>query len=291
MRHLPYALAALCLTTLLPTAQAAEPDGAKPTKLKGLLITGGCCHDYENQKRIISEGLSQRISISWDIAHEGGDGRDHQVSIYKKENWADDYDIIVHNECFGGVTDDEFVKSIAAAHYMGKPAVFIHCALHSYRNSTGGADSWREAIGVTSRKHDKGKRSLKVVNQAADHPIMKDFPKTWDTPNGELYNIEHVWDNCTPLATAYSVQEERDMVVIWANEFGGTKMFGTSLGHHNETMNNDIWLDTVARGVLWATDHLQKNGEPEKGYEGTGEKPIVIGNPVAEPDPKFQKKN
>ncbi|MCA8989706.1 MAG: ThuA domain-containing protein, partial [Planctomycetaceae bacterium] len=266
-----------CLAGFMtPSPSLQAEDAAPKTKLKGLLITGGCCHDYQNQKRIISEGLSQRLSISWDIIHEGGDGKEHKVSVYSEPNWAKKYDIIVHNECFGGVTDDKFVESIAAAHYGGTPGVFIHCALHSYRNATQGAESWREAIGVTSWKHDRKNTSLEVVNQAADHPIMKAFPEKWQTPNGELYNIEKVWDNCLPLATAYSKEQERDMVVIWANQFGGTRMFGTSLGHHNETMNTEVWLDVVSRGVLWATNHLQSDGTPEAGFEGTGVKPIVI---------------
>ncbi|TWT62149.1 ThuA domain-containing protein [Rubinisphaera italica] len=294
MRSIPLLILLLTACLNLTTSNRVIADDTKtkaPTKLKGLLITGGCCHDYENQKRIITEGLSQRLSISWDIVHEGGSGKDHKVSVYEKEGWAKDYEIIVHNECFGGVTDDEFVKSVAAAHYGGTPGVFIHCALHSYRNSTKGADSWREAIGLTSVRHDRAKLSLDVVNQAPDNPIMKAFPEKWETPNGELYQIDKIWENCTPLATAYSAENERDMVVIWSNQFGGTKMFGTSLGHHNETMNTDVWLDVVSRGVLWATNHLQENGKPEKGYEGTGVKPIVIGPIEAKPDPKFEKKN
>ncbi len=57
-------------------------------------------------------------------------------------------------------------------------------------------------------------------------------------------------------------------------------------------MNNDIWLDVVARGLLWSVDRIQPNGEPMKGYGGTGVKPIVLEEkqvalPV--PDPEFAK--
>ena len=41
-------------------AQSAEP-------LKALLITGGCCHDYTKQKLIISQGISKRANVDWDI--------------------------------------------------------------------------------------------------------------------------------------------------------------------------------------------------------------------------------
>jgi len=78
--------------------------------------------------------------------------------------------------------------------------------------------------------------------------------------------------------------------VIWANTFGKAKVFGTSIGHHNETMNTDIWLDLVGRGLLWTVDGLTDKGMPKPGYEGTGRKPIVLGKPKPEADPAFQKK-
>ena len=134
-------LSLLLLFCFLPLGIAQE----QPRPLKGLLITGGCCHDYENQKRIITGGLSQRVNIQWDVIHEGGTGRDHKVSVYSKPGWAKKYDVIFHNECFGGVKDDRFVAGIAEAHHAGVPAIFVHCSLHSYRNAPVGADAWREA--------------------------------------------------------------------------------------------------------------------------------------------------
>ena len=58
----------LCAITSALATQAAEP-------LKALLITGGCCHDYTKQKLIISQGISKRANVDWDIVHEGGKGR------------------------------------------------------------------------------------------------------------------------------------------------------------------------------------------------------------------------
>src|SRR5713101_8501524 len=61
---------------------AAEP-------LHALLITGGCCHDYQAQKKILSEGISARANVTWTILHEGdADGKDHKFSIYEKPDWA-----------------------------------------------------------------------------------------------------------------------------------------------------------------------------------------------------------
>ncbi|MEZ5942451.1 MAG: ThuA domain-containing protein [Planctomycetaceae bacterium] len=265
----------LVLCTSAVPSQAAEP-------LKGLLVTGGCCHDYGNQKLLITEGISQRANIEWDVVHEGGDARDFQVSVYKDPNWAMKYDVIVHNECFGAVDNAEFIKGITQAHYNGVPGVFIHCSLHSYRAAGEGADPWRELIGVTSRSHEKH-RALKVRRLDVEHPVLIGFPKTWNTPNGELYKIEHVWDNCTPLLVAFGEDTQQDHFVAWVNKFGKARVFGTSLGHHNETMNSEEWLGLVSRGVLFVTGKLGDDGKPIDGYAGSGIKPIQI--PALEPVP------
>ena len=44
------------------------------------------------------------------------------------------------------------------------------------------------------------------------------------------------------------------------------KVFGTSLGHHNETQETDEFLDLVARGLLWTCDKLDDDGKPLEGY-------------------------
>ena len=97
---------------------ADEKKAGEVKPLKALMITGGCCHDYNNQKVIISGGVSERAKVDWDIVHEGGTSRNHKVSIYSNPDWTKGYDVIVHNECFGAVKDDAFVQSIAAAHRL-----------------------------------------------------------------------------------------------------------------------------------------------------------------------------
>lgn len=265
MKRIPTFLILTLLVAVAPLSAEEKP------KLKGLLISGGCCHDYVKQKLIISEGLSQRISIEWDFV-DGPKGRDTKLDIYSKKDWAKGYDIVVHNECYGGVEDVEFVEKIVKGHTeSGVPGVVIHCSMHTYRAAK--TDEWRKLLGVTTVRHEKSKRQLLVTNRAPKNPIMADFPKEWKTPNGELYVIDNVWDNCTPLATAYSEEVKKDLVCMWTNTYGKARIFGTTLGHHNETMLAEEWLDTVARGVLWSVDKLSDEGEPVEGYAGTGKAP------------------
>jgi len=74
------AFAWLIVHLLSATAAAAEPG--RP--LEVLYITGGCCHDYEGQKAVITAGLSARARIRTTVVHEGGAATTHRVSIYSK---------------------------------------------------------------------------------------------------------------------------------------------------------------------------------------------------------------
>src|SRR5947209_15518206 len=104
----------LLICALCAVASAVEP-------LRALMITGGCCHDYEAQKKILSEGISARANVTWTIIHEGGDSRDTKFSIYNKPDWTKGFDVVVHNECSGFVTNVDWVEHIAKGHFEGVP--------------------------------------------------------------------------------------------------------------------------------------------------------------------------
>lgn len=256
LRSLPFAF--LFLFSFCLVGRAAPP--AKP--LQALMICGGCCHDYLNQKTIIAEGISNRANVQFTVVHEGND-RTNRVSIYEKPGWWKGYDVIVHNECFGMIKDDNYIENIAAAHAAGLPAVMLHCSTHSYR--AGSTDAWRATLGLRSMSHDKN-RDLLIKNVKPDHPVMKGFPTEWRNPKDELYRNEKVWPTVTALGTAYSEESQKDHIVIWLNNYGKTRVFATTLGHGNDTMKSGVYLDLVSRGLLWACDKLDDNGTPKPGY-------------------------
>ena len=45
------------------------------------------------------------------------------------------------------------------------------------------------------------------------------------------------------------------------------RTFGTTIGHHNVTMEVPTYLDIVARGMLWSANKLNDDGTPKAGYE------------------------
>ena len=227
-------------------------NAEEPRPLRALLVTGGCCHDYTTQKQLIKTGLEERARIVVDVVQQGGQTTDARIPLYENPNWADGYDIVIHDECFSNVPDPAWTRRVLKPHQEGVPAVVIHCAMHCYRDGT---DQWFEFCGVTSRRHG-AHYAHEVLNRAADHPIMHGFGAGWANPAGELYWIERVWPNATPLAAAKNREKGNEEVCVWTNQYGQTRVFGTTLGHHNETVSAPQFLDLLTRGTLWACNQL-----------------------------------
>jgi type 1 glutamine amidotransferase len=232
--------------------------------LRALLISGGCCHDYTRQDKIIPDGVSARANVEWKVIQEGGSSSNHRISVYEEPGWADGYDVIVHNECFSDVKDVAFVQNVLKPHREGTAAVVIHCTMHTFRDLKTN-NIWREFLGVTTTHHGP-QQPLDVKNLKPEHPIMKAFPALWRTGNEELYAIDKVWPTATPLAQAYGLDNKRDHAVIWVNTYGKGRVFGTTMAHNNSTMQHTNYMNVLTRGLLWACDKLDENGEPKQGF-------------------------
>jgi type 1 glutamine amidotransferase len=256
------AVTAASIASAASLASAAEP-------LKVLYITGGCCHDYESQKAILVPGLETRANIEMTVLHEGGTSLDHKVSIYSQPDWSKGYDVVFHNECFADVKDPAFLRKIVAEHEKGTPAVVMHCAMHCYR---AGTDDWFKFCGVTSPGH--GKHYAYVAKTIAEHPVLAGLPKEWQLPKDELYYIDKLWPTATPLVEGMSEERKKMQTVIWTNQYGNARVFGTTIGHYPETVRQPEFLDLMTRGTLWAAGKLDADGTPAEGYEATSKEPV-----------------
>lgn len=256
---LPMALLSLLLAASL-VGQDKKKKDAKPEPIRALLVTGGCCHDYDTQKNLLMAGIGERAHVKWDFVHEQFDGKEHEISLYQDPDWAEGYDVVVHNECYGGVTNDAFVNRIVEGHLKaGATAVFLHCSMHSYRAAS--TDEYRKLIGVSSFNH--GAKHPITLKKLAAHPVIDPLPDGYVTPNGELYNTNpkthpdaKVWESATALAQGTIPSTAEPQVCVWVNEYRGMRTFSTTLGHHNETMADPVYLDLVTRGLLWTLGKL-----------------------------------
>jgi len=235
---------ALLLTMIPVDMNAAEKD--RP--IRALLVTGGCCHDYSRQKLILTKGVSARANVVWTVVHQGGTTTNTKIPLYEDPNWAEGFDIIVHNECFAGVKDQAWLDRILEPHRNGTPAILIHCAMHCYRTGT---DDWFEFAGVQSPGHG-AHYPFEVENLNPDHFIMSAFGDKWTAPKGELYHSVKVFPTATPLGHAKRKNDNKPQTCVWTNDYRGTRVFATTIGHYNETMVEPNYLDMMTRGLLWA---------------------------------------
>ncbi len=265
----PYRLAlCLCLGLLGFSGPGRAADAPKP--LRALLIAGGCCHDYAKQKDILKDGIEKRANIKVDIVYSPDKSTRAKFDIYEKKDWAKDYDVVIHDECSADVKDMDYVHNIVDAHANGVPAVNLHCAMHCYRTGT---DLWFKFIGIQSSAHGPQLPiAIKYLSEEKARPVITGLDD-WTTIHEELYNNIKIFDTATPLARGTQMVKQRDgsekaveYVVVWLNNYHGTRVFNTTIGHNNETVADPRYLDLVTRGLLWACGRLGPDGHPMEGY-------------------------
>lgn len=231
-----------------PQRGVAPPQATAP-RINALIVSGGCCHDYSLQAKVLMDAINRALPVDWTVVVQGGRGTRGSMPVYATAGWAKPFDIVVHNECLADVDDPDYVRKITNAHRAGPPALVIHCSMHSYRAAT--IDDWREFLGVTTRRHTSP-FAIPVKIAAKDHAIMKGFKGNWVTPVDELYVIEKLWPHATALATAVSPEDQKEYPLVWVNDYQGARVFGTTLGHGNDTWNDPAFQDLLTRGFKWA---------------------------------------
>jgi putative heme-binding domain-containing protein len=240
------------LATLLGVLVTSFTQADPPKPLRVLIVCGGCCHDYNTQKELLAKGMMERAHVDVEVVHQGGSATNSRIPLYESKEWSKGFDVVIHDECFADVKDNAYTQNIITPHREGLPGVVLHCAMHCYRDGT---DDWFQFCGVTSRRHG-AHYPHEVLNTDTAHPIMAKFGAAWANPAGELYWIEKVWPTAHPLASAKNKEQGNEEVCVWTNQYGKGRVFGTTLGHHNETVSAPEYLDLVTRGTLWACDKL-----------------------------------
>ena len=272
-------LAAFTLTTTL-FAQEAKP-------LKVLLITGGCCHDYAKQKDILKTGIEARINAIVTQVHTDDKSTKPPLAILGNPDYAKGFDVIIHDECAADIKEVDTVKGVLKPHMDGIPGVNLHCAMHCYRvgnpnqKQTAGTPEalWFDYLGLQSSGH--GPQEPIAINYTAkESPITKGLDN-WTTIKEELYNNIQITTGKELAKGAQTVKKKKkeadgtevessnttETVVAWTNLYQGkTRVFSTTIGHNNATVEDARYLDLVTRGLLWATGKLGEDGKIAAGY-------------------------
>ena len=276
MRKMQLVIAASLLGLGLTPIPLPATD-AKP--LRVLLITGGCCHDYANQKDILKQGLEARANLVVDQIHSDNGSTKPPLAIYGNPNYAKGYDVVIHDECAADINDPAVIKGVLAPHRAGTPGVNLHCGMHCYRignpsePAIAGAERamWFDYLGLQSSGHGP---QLPIAIQYLDKSsALTRGLADWTTINEELYNNIQIFPTATPLAHGKQITKNKDgtpkeneTVVTWVNTYHGTRVFSSTIGHNNATVADARYLDLVTRGLLWACGKLDYQGNITPGY-------------------------
>ena len=218
-------------------------------------------------KRISSPGASAPHHVEWTVAYDPDSSTRHLHPVYAKPDWAKGFDVVVHDECSADVRDLRTIETILKPHKEGLPGVVLHCAKHCYRTEGWNrkiATPWMQFTGLISTGHGPQDRS-------ASDSLTKTLRSSGPWPAGRRSR-----KSCTttpqassrrPLrSSARGKQGSADAAVVWTNIYNGkTRVFGTTLGHNNQTVADPRFLDLVTRGLLWSVDKLDDQYLKEAG--------------------------
>ena len=245
---------------------------AETKPLKVMLITGGCCHDYKTQTELLKKGIEERIQAEVVQIHVDDKTTKPALPIFGNPDYAAGFDVVIHDECAAGITDPVVIAGVLKPHVDGTPAVNLHCAMHSYRfgdfkqkvEPTADNGKWFEFLGLQSTGHGPQK-PIDIAFVDKEHHITKTLAD-WTTINEELYNNIAIHEGAHVLAKGK--QGNQETVVAWTNLYGAkkTRVFGTTIGHNNDTVGDARYLDLVTRGLLWACGKIDEKGNIAAGY-------------------------
>ncbi len=248
-------LALALLSSLFCTTAFSQESKTKTKTIRALLIAGGCCHDYAKQQEALCKGIQSLANVQVDVYWTDNSTTTPILPLYGKLNWAEEYDVIIHDECAADIKDPAILNRIIQTHQK-IPAVHLHCAMHSFRT---GSDAWFKHLGLQSTGHGP-QEPIEIQFVDTKHPITATLGD-WKTVKEELYNNVKLFD-AHPLAVGKQSVGKGDKarvdeaVVAWINEAQGARSFSTTIGHNTETVQDARYLELVTRGLLWACGKL-----------------------------------
>ena len=236
---------------------------ASAETLRGLILTSpGVYHDYSYQSPAIAQAIADRINIQFDISLQ-------ELQRWKSTDFSAGYDVLVYNVCMADNRDADLIANLRRqSAQLNVPALVLHCTMHSFRET----DLWWPFYGLKTTAHE----ALRPLPQdrAREHPVLAGIPEDWVVADDELYiNLSFT---ATPVLTTMG-EDGVPHVTTWLAVEGNAPVFGTTLGHSNETIEDPIFQQLLANAVLLVTGNLDNNGEPAAGLEPVSGRPAVLG--------------
>ncbi len=253
MRRLP--LSCLSLGLLLSLLPARVALAEQP--LNALIVTSqGVYHNYRQQTWVLAHRIAENANVRFDVSLT-------ELERWRTTDFAKGYDVLIYNFCLADNTDRKLIANMRRqTEQLGIPALVIHCTMHSFRET----ESWWPMLGLKTTTHEP-LRSLTMTKREA-HPITSGIPENWTLTDDELY-INLAFDG-VPLLTSVG-EDGKEHVTAWLAYPGGTPVFGTTLGHSEDSIRNPPFQRMLANALLYVTGNLSEDGTPRRGMEGNGD--------------------
>jgi len=247
-------------------------------KIEVLIVDGYSNHDWKYTTEVINALLKSTDYFSVDVttAPENNDPGYNEWNPRFK-----DYDVIIQN-----------TNSLGNGNYWPEP---VQRNFEKYMNRGGGMyvyhsannsfEKWEEynkMIGLGWRKADDGvaieieegqivripagvgdkthhgRRLDILVEKYTEHPVNKDYPEGWISPDTELYKYARgTAENMQVLSTTLDTATGKRWPVDWVISYGKGRVYNSTFGHiwHNERMPESIrcvgFQTNFIRAIQW----------------------------------------
>ena len=258
-----------CVSLSLAVLFSYSSQAAITPPLNALILTSpGVYHNYEQQTQALALGIAEHVNIRFDVSLA-------ELERWKTTDFAQGYDVLIYNLCMADNQDKALIANLRRqTEQLGIPALVIHCTMHSFRETS----LWWPMFGLQTKAHESLKPLAQI--QAAPHPILQGIPNDWTVANDELYiNLQF---EAQTLLSAIG-EDTKPHTTAWLTYQGTTPIFGTTLGHSDETLNDPAFGRLIANALLFVTDNLSDQGIAEVTLEPVNDGVNII-NTVSAPE-------
>jgi len=213
-------------------------------------------HDIENLPPILEARLDQdgRFAVTR-LEPPPGNPTDSAHLTQLSNLSTDEYDVVLFYVNLESLAPDQ-EAGLERFLARGGGLVALHGSSWSFANS----ELWDNAIGGRFVGHAEGTYPLRIVFVDRSHPItvgLSDFETTDEEYCHDLNpNVERSVLGRFDARPQESLCPDGPNEMLWTREFGGGRVFYTSLGHDHDTWENPSWQRLVVQGLQWAAGRI-----------------------------------